>query len=89
MSRDSACPSAPAEHRGEFLGAFRLWADSGTLAGPLVVSVVAAATALVPAVLVMGGVGLLAAAAMLRWVPRRRIGGNRLAQPSSETLSAE
>jgi MFS family permease len=69
-----AADSAPAAQRGQFLGAFRLWSDSGTLAGPLLVSAVAALTALVPAVLVMGAVGLGAAGAMLRWVPRRRTG---------------
>ena len=66
-----AADAAPAEQRGQFLGAFRLWADTGTLTGPLVVSAVAAAVGLVPAVVVVGGVGLLAATAMLRWVPRR------------------
>ena len=69
-----ASDAAPPEQRGQFLGAFRLWSDSGTLAGPLLVSAVAAVAALVPAVVVMGGVGLLAAAAMLRWVPRARAG---------------
>ena len=62
--------AAPADRRGEFLGAFRLWADTGTLAGPLLVSAVAAAAALVPAVVVMGGVALAAGGAMVRWVPR-------------------
>jgi len=65
-----ASDAAPVEQRGQFLGAFRLWSDTGTLAGPLLVSAVTAAAALVPAVAVTGGVGLLAAAAMLRWVPR-------------------
>ena len=68
-----ASDAAPLEQRGQFLGAFRLWSDSGTLAGPLLVSVVAA-VALVPAISVMGGVAVLAAAAMLRWVPRTRPG---------------
>lgn len=67
-----AADAAPAEQRGQFLGAFRLWADMGSLTGPLLVSAVSAAVALVPAVLMMGGVSLLAAAAMLRWVPRAR-----------------
>ena len=51
-----AADAAPGEQRGQFLGAFRLWADSGTLAGPLLVSAVAAVAALVPAVLVIGAV---------------------------------
>jgi MFS family permease len=67
-----AADAAPADQRGQFLGAFRLWSDSGTLVGPLLVSAVAATIALVPAIIVTGGVGLLAAAAMLRWVPRMR-----------------
>jgi len=65
-----ASDAAPVEQRGQFLGAFRLWSDTGTLAGPLLVSAVTAAAALAPAVAVTGGVGLLAAVAMLRWVPR-------------------
>ena len=65
-----ASDAAPPERRGEFLGAFRLWADTGTLAGPLLVSAVAAAAALIPAVVVTGGVALAAAGAMIRWVPR-------------------
>lgn len=69
-----ASDAAPEAQRGQFLGAFRLCADGGTLAGPLLISGVAAAAALVPAIVAVGGVALLAAGAMLRWVPRSRSG---------------
>ncbi|MBO0828376.1 MAG: MFS transporter [Streptosporangiales bacterium] len=62
---------APAEGRPAFLGAFRLAADSGTAAGPAIVSAVSAATALAPAVVAMGAVAALAVAALRLWIPRQ------------------
>jgi MFS family permease len=62
--------ASPATGRSQFLGAWRLCADAGNAAGPLAVSAVAAASALAPAVLVMGGVSFVAAAVLARWVPR-------------------
>ena len=62
--------ASPPTGRAAFLGAWRLCADVGAGAGPLVLSGVTAAAALGPAVLVMGGVGLVGAAAMARWTPR-------------------
>lgn len=49
--------ASPPVGRAAFLGVWRLCADAGTGLGP--------------AVLVMGGVGVLAAAVMGRWAPRR------------------
>lgn len=62
--------ASPPASRGQFLAAFRLLSDSGMMAGPFILGAVAGATALAPAVLVMGGVGWLAAGAIARWVPR-------------------
>ena len=62
--------ASPAVGRSQFLGAWRLCADAGNAAGPLAVSAVAAASALTPAVLVMGGVSFVAAAVLARWVPQ-------------------
>ena len=84
-----AADAAPAAQRGQFLGAFRLWADMGSLTGPLLVSAVSAAVALVPAVLVMGGVSLLAAAAMLRWVPRQDHDLRAERSPNMDTKARE
>jgi MFS family permease len=61
---------APPRTRSQFLGVWRLCSDSGTAAGPLVVSVAAGLGSLAAGIETMGGVGLVAALALLRWVPR-------------------
>lgn len=61
---------SPPIGRAAFLGAWRLAPDLGTAVGPMAVSAVSAAVALGPAVLAMGGIALLAIAALHRWVPR-------------------
>ncbi len=61
--------ASPAVGRAQFLGAFRLFADAGNAAGPFVIAAVTTVSALGPAILVMGITGLLAAAAMARWIP--------------------
>lgn len=66
--------ASPPVGRAAFLGAFRLAADSGTAAGPAVVSAVSAATALAPAVVAMGAVAVLAVGALRRWIPRQERG---------------
>jgi MFS family permease len=60
---------APPKTRSQFLGVWRLCADSGSAAGPLVVSAVAVVS-LAAGISAMGVVGVVAAAALLRWVPR-------------------
>ena len=62
---------APPESRVQFLGGWRLCADVGNAAGPLVVSAVTVVAPLAAAAVAMGlltwtGVGWLA-----RWIPRR------------------
>lgn len=61
---------APAAVRSQFLGLWRLFADAGGAAGPLLVSAGAALGTLAGGIAAMGGVGLLAAAGLARWVPR-------------------
>ncbi len=62
--------TAPADGRTRFLAVWRLFNDSGNAAGPVVVSVVALASTLAAGIVAIGSVGLLAAAALARWVPR-------------------
>lgn len=66
LGADAAPPAA----RSQFLGIWRLCADSGNASGPLVVSVLAGLGSLAAGIVTMGGVGLAAAAALIRWVPR-------------------
>lgn len=64
--------ASPAEGRSAFLGAWRLFADAGSIAGPLVISGVTTAVALGPAIAAMGVVGLGAAALLARITPKHR-----------------
>ncbi|MFN8075385.1 MAG: MFS transporter [Kineosporiaceae bacterium] len=61
---------APDEGRAEFLGAWRLCHDSGMALGPALVTALALAGGLAPAVLGTGVVSLLGSAALHRWIPR-------------------
>ncbi|MFI5711635.1 MFS transporter [Kribbella sp. NPDC051620] len=63
--------ASPPVGRAQFLGAFRLFADAGSGAGPFLVAAVTAVAGLGPAVLFMGLVGWGAATAMNRWIPAR------------------
>ncbi|MFD6102736.1 MFS transporter [Nocardia salmonicida] len=60
---------APAATRAEFLAAWRLTHDAGFFLGPLVISGLAAATALGVAVLTVGALAALGAAVMARFIP--------------------
>jgi MFS family permease len=61
---------APPEIRSKFLGVWRLCADSGSAGGPLIVSAAAGLGSLALGISAMGVTGVVAAAALLRWVPR-------------------
>jgi MFS family permease len=61
---------APPETRSKFLGVWRLCADSGSAGGPLVISAAAGLGSLAAGISAMGVTGVVAAAALLRWVPR-------------------
>ena len=63
--------ASPPVGRAQFLGAFRLFADTGNGAGPFLIAAVTALTSLAPAVLFMGLTGWAAAFAMSRWIPPR------------------
>jgi len=67
LGADAAPPGA----RAQFLGAFRLCADTGNCAGPILIAAITALTSLGPAVLAMGLTGWAASAAMNRWIPPR------------------
>jgi MFS family permease len=62
--------ASPREGRAAFLGVWRLCVDTGSSSGPLVLGAVTAVAGLTSGVVVVGGLGLLGAAAMHRWVPR-------------------
>ena len=61
---------APPETRSQFLGVWRLCSDSGSATGPLVVSAAAGLGSLAAGIGAMGAVGIAAAIALIRWVPR-------------------
>jgi MFS family permease len=61
---------APADNRTRFLSVWRVMSDSGNALGPVVVSVVAALLTLAAGIVAIGSVGFLAAAGLLRWVPK-------------------
>lgn len=61
---------SPPGRRPEFLGAWRLCADTGNAAGPMVISAVTAAVSLAAGIATMGGVGVLGAVLLAYWIPR-------------------
>ncbi|MFI5730426.1 MFS transporter [Kribbella sp. NPDC051587] len=67
--------ASPPVGRAQFLGAFRLFADTGNGSGPLLLAGATAVLGLGPAVVVMAGTGLAAAAAMQRWIPPHPVKG--------------
>jgi hypothetical protein len=63
--------AAPQDGRAEFLGAFRLCHDVGTLTGPLLLAAVTAAATLGVGAVTLSGLSALGATGMARWVPHR------------------
>jgi MFS family permease len=61
--------ASPPVGRAQFLGAFRLFADTGNGAGPLLLAGATALLGLAPAIVIMAGTGWAAATAMHRWIP--------------------
>ncbi|MBN9176059.1 MAG: MFS transporter [Microbacterium sp.] len=61
---------APQEDPAPFLGSWRTLTDAGGAVAPLLVSALAAAFSLALATGAMGVIGLVGAAAFVRWVPR-------------------
>lgn len=68
---------APAQAKVGFLSIWRTLSDTGTAAGPLLVSLLAIMWTLSAGIVAIGGVGLLAALALGRWVPRHSPYANR------------
>ncbi|MET4058781.1 MFS family permease [Arthrobacter sp. UYP6] len=65
---------SPSPGRPQFLGIWRLLADSGTMAGPALLSAVTALASLSAGIAATAGLGLLGAAALWKWVPKGRPG---------------
>ncbi|WP_369045208.1 MFS transporter [Sinomonas sp. P10A9] len=65
---------SPAHGRAQFLGLWRLMADTGSTVGPILLSAVTAAATLGVGVAATGGLGLLAAAVLAWSVPRAQAG---------------
>jgi MFS family permease len=61
--------AAPANGRVRFLSIWRVTSDTGNAAGPLLMSLVAAATTLAAGITAIGSVGLIAAVGLAVWVP--------------------
>ncbi|MCC3268331.1 MFS transporter [Arthrobacter gengyunqii] len=65
---------SPSPGRPQFLGIWRLLADSGTMAGPALLSAVTALVSLSAGIGATAVLGLLGAAALWKWVPKGRPG---------------
>ncbi|TKJ31399.1 MFS transporter [Blastococcus sp. CCUG 61487] len=61
---------SPAEDRRSFLAVFRLLSDVGTSLGPVIPAVIASVATLALGISAVGGIALLGAAGLARWVPR-------------------
>ncbi len=75
-----AADTSPAVGRLTFLGVWRELSDAGAGIGPVILSVVTGIAGLGAGILVSGGVGLAAGAALWTWIPRP----NRSARTSRE-----
>ncbi|WP_163543780.1 MFS transporter [Occultella kanbiaonis] len=69
--------TAPPGERAQYLGMWRLFSDSGSASGPLVVSAGTALGSLAAGIGTMGALGAVAALALWRWVPRWSVHANR------------
>lgn len=74
-----AADTSPAVGRLTFLGLWRELSDAGAGIGPVILSVVTGLAGLGAGIVVSGGVGFAAAAALWRWIPRsaRHVGAPR------------
>ncbi|MFC4553901.1 MFS transporter [Georgenia faecalis] len=68
---------APAGQRSQFLGIWRVFQDTGSAVGPLVISAGAAIGSLAAGIWAMSALALGAAGALGRWVPRWSVHANR------------
>ncbi|MDO5726345.1 MAG: MFS transporter [Bowdeniella nasicola] len=68
---------APQAGRSKFLGIWRIFSDTGSLAGPTILTIGAGLGSLAGGIWVMGGVGVLAVIAQWVWVPKWSEHANR------------
>jgi MFS family permease len=78
---------APAQAKVGFLSIWRTLSDTGSAVGPLLVALLATLWTLAAGIVAIGGVGLLAALALGRWVPRYSPYGNRRMVRAARTLA--
>jgi MFS family permease len=64
--------ASPAVGRPTFLGIWRELADGGSAIGPFILSLVTGLAGLAVGIVVSGFVGFAAAAALARWIPKRK-----------------
>lgn len=78
---------SPSPGRPQFLGIWRLLADSGTMAGPALLSAVTALVSLSAGIGATAVLGLLGAAALWKWVPKGRPGYGRPGGSGAQPVS--
>ncbi len=69
--------TAPADQRSQYLGIWRVFADSGSASGPLIVSAGAALGSLAAGIMAVGVLSAGTVAALAHWVPRWSVHANR------------
>jgi MFS family permease len=79
---------APVDAKVGFLSVWRTMSDAGGAAGPLLISALTTLWVLAAGIVVVGGVGLLAAAALAYWVPRYSPFANRRMVRAARGLAA-
>lgn len=77
---------APESDRAAFLGVWRFISDTGTAGGPFLLSAAIAASALMPAAFIVGGVGLVTGVFLRARMPET--GGNRQRRRASTEVPA-
>lgn len=65
---------SPRHGRAHFLGAWRLMSDIGASCGPILLSALAGALSLAAGIAATGGLALVAAAILARWIPKKTPG---------------
>ena len=83
-----AADTSPAVGRLTFLGVWRELSDAGAGIGPVILSVVTGIAGLGAGILVSGGVGLAAGAALWTWIPRPNRSARTLTRGTAGSLAA-
>ncbi len=82
-----AADVSPSVGRPTFLGVWRELSDAGASIGPLILSAVTGAVGLGAGIVVSGGIGFAAAAALGVWIPRRPVSGRAAAHADTVEVS--